>query len=388
MRRVACSTRSATVVAVSALIVDGLIDGAALDVAIVCDRRRVLPARTARARGDAGRHHRHRARTRSTPCSTRRSPCDRRAPQRRADQPTTHLRRAFVEQPWSLMVRVLGQVDVVDRDGTAVAFERGKALELVVWLSQHRERPTRQAAQDGAVGPGRARCDVRQRRQRRTTGDGTRRAATGRRGVDRAHAHRAAAAALASCRTPTCCALVSMRRVGSVPRMSSQCCGPGSSSISDMPFAGTGYLWPDAEGITSSLTLLATGAATELARACLALGDVDGVFWATGQGLKVLYGHEELIALRMRAHAQLRRPRRRAQRVGGLRASAHRRPVEQRRALTEARRDPPRAPRRRAETARSAGQPAASSSGGMQVTLMTRCSSRLNVVSAGRRSAR
>jgi hypothetical protein len=27
------------------------------------------------------------------------------------------------------------------------------------------------------------------------------------------------------------------------------------------------------------------------------------VFWATGQGLKVLAGHEELIALRMRAHA-------------------------------------------------------------------------------------
>ena len=35
----------------------------------------------------------------------------------------------------------------------------------------------------------------------------------------------------------------------------------------------------------------------------LKVGDVDGVFWATGQGLKVLAGHEELIALRMRAHA-------------------------------------------------------------------------------------
>ena len=36
----------------------------------------------------------------------------------------------------------------------------------------------------------------------------------------------------------------------------------------------------------------------------LSLGDVDGVFWATGQGLKVLSGHEELISLRMRAHAR------------------------------------------------------------------------------------
>ena len=71
-----------------------------------------------------------------------------------------------------------------------------------------------------------------------------------------------------------------------------------------MPFAGTGYLWPDAEGITSNLVLLATSAATELAGHFLSMGDIDGVFWATGQGLKVLPGHEELIALRMRAHAR------------------------------------------------------------------------------------
>ena len=45
-------------------------------------------------------------------------------------------------------------------------------------------------------------------------------------------------------------------------------------------------------------------AATELANHYLLLGDVDGVFWATGQGLKVLGGHEELISLRMRAHAR------------------------------------------------------------------------------------
>jgi hypothetical protein len=49
--------------------------------------------------------------------------------------------------------------------------------------------------------------------------------------------------------------------------------------------------------------MLATGAATDLAVLYLDIGDIEGVFWATGQGLKVLAGHEELIALRMRAHA-------------------------------------------------------------------------------------
>ena len=78
---------------------------------------------------------------------------------------------------------------------------------------------------------------------------------------------------------------------------------PGLAAITGMPFADTTFLWTDAEGHTSALVLLATGAAIEMATHALALGDIDGVFWATGQGLKVLPGHEELIALRMRAHA-------------------------------------------------------------------------------------
>jgi hypothetical protein len=49
--------------------------------------------------------------------------------------------------------------------------------------------------------------------------------------------------------------------------------------------------------------MLATGLATELAERCLARGDLDGVVWATGQGLRVLPGHEGLIALRLRARA-------------------------------------------------------------------------------------
>ncbi|MEI2704466.1 MAG: bacterial transcriptional activator domain-containing protein [Ilumatobacteraceae bacterium] len=42
----------------------------------------------------------------------------------------------------------------------------------------------------------------------------------------------------------------------------------------------------------------------DLATVYLDRGDIDGVFWATQQGLLALPGHEELVALRMRAHAQ------------------------------------------------------------------------------------
>ena len=43
---------------------------------------------------------------------------------------------------------------------------------------------------------------------------------------------------------------------------------------------------------------------TRFAGHALSLGDTEGVFWATARGLRVLPGHEELIALRMRAHAR------------------------------------------------------------------------------------
>ena len=79
---------------------------------------------------------------------------------------------------------------------------------------------------------------------------------------------------------------------------------PAVEMITGMPFADTSYLWPDAEGITSNLVLLAISASAELAGHALSIGDTELVFWATGQGLAVLPGHEELIALRMRAHAR------------------------------------------------------------------------------------
>jgi Bacterial transcriptional activator domain len=74
--------------------------------------------------------------------------------------------------------------------------------------------------------------------------------------------------------------------------------------IAGVPFEGTAYTWPDAEGITSQLIVLAISATAALAEHQLSVGDVDGVFRSTGRGLQVLPGHEHLIGLRMRAHAR------------------------------------------------------------------------------------
>ena len=221
----------------------------------------------------------------------------------------TELRRIgasarFVESEWSVMVRVLGQVDVSARGGVAAEFERSKALELVVWLSQHRRRPTRNAARTALWD-----LNVRDATFANVVSDARRAMARavpppdGEEWVARTltedlplHAGVVTDADLLAARVEHARGLPALDAIEALR--------PGLELVAGMPFAGTGYLWPDAEGITSSLVLLATGAAIELANHYLSLGDVEGVFWATGQGLQVLAGHEELIALRMRSQAR------------------------------------------------------------------------------------
>jgi len=211
---------------------------------------------------------------------------------------------AAPDEPWSLMVRLLGGVDVVDASGTAASFDRSKALELVAWLALHRERATRAAARTALW-----ELDVRDATFANVVSDARRAMARlvepppgeewlGRTLTEVLPLHRGVVADVDVLR----CRLDAARV--QPPEQAIETLRPAVELIRDAPFAGTGYLWPDAEGITSNLVLLATSAATELAAHYLSIGDTDGVFWATDRGLRVLPGHEELIALRMRAHAR------------------------------------------------------------------------------------
>ena len=217
---------------------------------------------------------------------------------------SSHASARFIEPGWTVIVRVLGHVDVTSRHDVAAEFERSKALELVVWLSQHRRRPTRNSARTALWD-----LDVRDATFANVVSDARRALARavappeGEEWVARTltedlplHVGVVTDAELLAARVEHARGLPALDAI--------EILRPGLELVSGMPFAGTGYLWPDAEGITSSLVLLATGAAIELANHYLSLGDVEGVFWATGQGLKVLAGHEELIALRMRSQAR------------------------------------------------------------------------------------
>ena len=221
-------------------------------------------------------------------------------------------------------MRVLGPVEVVSNDGGASSHcERSKAVELIVWLSQHRERPTRTAARTALWD-----LDVRDATFANVVSDARRAMARARRarrgrGVDRAHADRGPAAAPAGRhRRRVVGDRASRTHAASRHSMRSRCCGRAWSCSCGMPFAGTSYLWTDAEGITSSL--IAAGhrrrdrAGQPLPGARRRRGRVLGDR-SRAEGAQRARGADRAAHARPRSP---RRPGRRARRVGELRARA------------------------------------------------------------------
>jgi len=204
---------------------------------------------------------------------------------------------------YKILVRVLGPVDVQLADGTVVQFEKTKTKELLAWLTSHRVRPTRSAARTALwdfnvtdATFSNVVSDVRRALNQTRLLDPTEEWIP-RTFTDHLPFHESIVSDgdfLQACidrakLLPCDQALIELRR--------------GLELVRDLPFAGTGYLWPDAEGITSQLVLTVINASCIAAELSLKSGDYSGVFWATAQGLKVLGAHEELFALRMRAHA-------------------------------------------------------------------------------------
>jgi hypothetical protein len=203
---------------------------------------------------------------------------------------------------WKVLVRTLGPVDVQLADGTIVNFEKAKTKELLAWLTNHRARPTRSAARtalwDFNVADATFTNVVSDIRR---TLNQTQLLEDFEEWIPRTFTDR----------LPFHSSIVSDGELLQACIARAQNLDPvaaiselhrGLELVRDLPFAGTGYLWPDAEGITSQLVLNVITAAVMAAELNLNRGDIDGVFWATSHGLKVLGAHEELFSLRMRAH--------------------------------------------------------------------------------------
>ena len=221
---------------------------------------------------------------------------------RQADRTNSIVATENIED-YKILVRTLGPVEIQLVDGTAVEFEKSKTKELLAWLTNHRSRPTRSAARTAlwefTVADAtftNVVSDIR-RTLKQTELLSPLEEWIPRTFSDHLPFHQSIVSdgeVLSKCidkaqNLPLDAAVAELHR--------------GLELVRDLPFAGTDYLWPDAEGITSQLVMTVITAATMSAELDLNRGKVDGVFWATAQGLKVLGAHEELFALRMKAHA-------------------------------------------------------------------------------------
>jgi antitoxin (DNA-binding transcriptional repressor) of toxin-antitoxin stability system len=208
----------------------------------------------------------------------------------------------FVEPPWTFVVRVLGPVGVECRNGSVVHFDKAKSCELIAWLALHRERQSRNGARTAMWD-----LDVQDAtfanvvsEARRTL---ARAVATGEEWLGRTlgdtlplHPGVVTDADLLDAR---------LRHArGQSLTDAVETLRAGLEWVRGMPFSDAVYRWPDADGTTSRLVILATTAAVEMATLCLTVDDLEGVFWATGRGVMALPGHEELVGLRMRGYAR------------------------------------------------------------------------------------
>ena len=249
---------------------------------------------------------------------------------------TDRMTRPFEPMDHAIVVKLLGGVEVTDRDGAPGQFERSKTVELIAWLATHRTHSTR-----GAAARHLWELDVRDATFANVVSEA-------RRALGRLVPPPPGEEWLARTLTEqlplhpwvvTDAQLIEERLEQArlePPSRAIDTLRPAVEMVTGMPFADTSYLWPDAEGITSKLVLLAISASAELAGHALSIGDTELVFWATGRGLAVLPGHEELIALRMRAHARSGDLRSVRQEWETLRTGHRRRPMVGRRASTEA----------------------------------------------------
>ncbi len=200
---------------------------------------------------------------------------------------------------WQLMIRTLGSVDVVNRQGETPITDRRKAIEALVWFVEHREHGHRAAMQNALwsyePSPDTVQNVVSEARRI------LRSLATPPVGEDWFDRSLQLHPLVVSDAELVAAALKRASSEGDADAIASL--EAAVALIRGAPLANVAYLWADGESIPSRLTLLAVRAAAELAELHLARNDLDAALRATDIGLQVLPAHEHLVCLRMHAHA-------------------------------------------------------------------------------------
>ena len=202
---------------------------------------------------------------------------------------------------WQICVRIMGPVEVATRSWETLRFERSKSAELLTWLVMHRERPTRIAARTALW-----EVSIEDSTFNNVV-SGVRRAINqnGQNllGKESNDVFRIGSEVITDVEILQTAIENAEMKGGDQDFLALR---EALELVRDLPFAGENFVWADTEGITSNVVLTIITGALLLSDFYMSQQDLSGVFWATGQGLKALRGHEALIAIRMKAHAQER----------------------------------------------------------------------------------
>ena len=196
---------------------------------------------------------------------------------------------------WVLVVKLFGYPVVENEAGDIASFRKRRALELLTWLALNRDRSRRSAARTAMWD-----LDIADSTFSTIVSD-MRRGLTE---IDQQSSRSDWVPTTYSDEIPLSprvitddvlmtCALESFRKDS---RNSSEVVR-ALSHVRDVPFAGTSYSWADLDGTTTRLVILAITAAMEVASWALTAGDSTAFEIAITAGLRVLPGHEELLAL-------------------------------------------------------------------------------------------
>ena len=206
---------------------------------------------------------------------------------------------------WRIIVRVLGAPAVETSAGDTITIGKGKSLELLTWLVEHRESSTRSAARTALWSE-----NIQDATFSNVVSE-LRRALNEFAGVPeneewipRTFTNQM----VLNDKVVTDAFIIEnflKHYLDNPNEINRNRLEESLSYVRDLPFAGTNYSWADAEGITTSHVITTVQAAVLLGEYAISVNDTETLFYVTEKGLRVLPGHEELVALRMKGHSKV-----------------------------------------------------------------------------------
>ena len=206
--------------------------------------------------------------------------------------------------PYTFLASVLGRPEVRHMCGKRVEFEKSKSEELVMWLAMHPSQQRRSSARTDMW-----HAPIKDATFSNITSD-VRRSLTV---AELPPEGQQWLGVTLTDELPLHIGIVSdvdvLRACVNHARRWPEDGGPevlrhGLGLVRGVPFESSPYLWSDSTGLASEAAVLVVRGAQMLAEMYAETEDIDGVYWATGKGLLAVPGHEDLVAQRMRLHAE------------------------------------------------------------------------------------